>query len=404
MNMTIPVAREALSQRTARLKTWLEDAALPLWWNVGADKTGGGFYERIGQDGAPCVDDNRRSRVQPRQAYCFAAAGKTGWNGVPWQEAVAHGLSWFDEVYLLESGLYGNLADSNGRLVDPSFDLYNQAFAIFAGAARSEALPQQAEAARARAEELLSLLKRDYAHAERGFHEAKPPRVPLCSNPHMHLFEAALAWEAVTDGDPLWRDLADEIGTLALTRFIDSESGGLREFFDLGWKPLPGPTGRIMEPGHQFEWAWLLARWGGARGHDEAIAKARRLFEIGEQYGICPRRKVAIMALNDDFTWADGLARLWPQTEWLKAAVRLASLSEGEARYAYLVSANRALDALAPFLATPVSGLWYDKWPAEGDMIDEPAPASTFYHILCAIYETDQVLNAMEPETGTLRE
>ncbi|PZU24267.1 MAG: mannose-6-phosphate isomerase [Shinella sp.] len=398
MNMTIPVAREALSQRTARLKTWLEDAALPLWWNVGADKAGGGFYERIGQDGAPCVDDNRRSRVQPRQAYCFAAAGKTGWNGVPWQEAVAHGLSWFDEVYLLESGLYGNLADSNGRLVDPSFDLYNQAFAIFAGAARSEALPQQAEAARARAEELLSLLKRDYAHAERGFHEAKPPRVPLCSNPHMHLFEAALAWEAVTAGDPLWRDLADEIGTLALTRFIDSENGGLREFFDLDWKPLPGPKGRIMEPGHQFEWAWLLARWGGARGHDEAIAKARRLFEIGEQYGICPRRKVAIMALNDDFTWADGLARLWPQTEWLKAAVRLASLSEGEARQAYLVSANRALDALAPFLATPVSGLWYDKWPAEGDMIDEPAPASTFYHILCAIYETDEVLGAINAE------
>ena len=396
--MTKPAAHEVLSERTAKLKTWLEDAALPLWWKVGADRVGSGFYERIGQDGAACVDDHRRSRVQPRQAYCFAAAGKTGWNGVPWQEAVAHGLSWFDAVYLLESGFYGNLADKDGKLIDPSFDLYNQAFAIFAGAARSEALPQQAEAARARAEELLSLLRRDYAHAERGFHEANPPRVPLCSNPHMHLFEAALAWEAVTEGDALWKDLADEIGTLALTRFIDAESGGLREFFDLDWKPLPGPKGRIMEPGHQFEWGWLLARWGGARGNEDAIAKARRLFEIGEQYGICPRRKVAIMALNDDFTWADGLARLWPQTEWLKAALRLASLSEGAEREAYLVSANRALDALAPFLATPVPGLWYDKWPAEGDMIDEPAPASTFYHILCAIYEADEVLRAINAE------
>lgn len=398
MNLTTPTARTMLTERTVALKTWLEEAALPLWWDVGADKVNGGFYERIGQDGIACLDDNRRSRVQPRQAYCFAAAGKAGWTRGPWQAAVTHGLSWFDGVYRLESGFYGNLADKDGRLIDPSFDLYNQAFAIFAGAARSEALPQQAPAARVQAEELLSLLKKDYAHAGGGFHEANPPRVPLCSNPHMHLFEAALAWEAVTGGDPLWKDLADEIGRLALTRFIDAESGGLREFFDLDWTPLPGPRGRIMEPGHQFEWAWLLARWGSARGHEDAIAKARRLFEIGEQYGICPRRKVAIMALNDDFTWADGLARLWPQTEWLKAAVRLASLSEGAACEAYLISANRALDALAPFLATPVSGLWYDKWPAEGDMIEEPAPASTFYHILCSIYETGEVLQMIEAE------
>lgn len=392
--MTPPIATpfETLVERTAGLKAWLERDALQIWWTVGADRSLGGFFERIGQDGKAMVADNRRSRVQPRQAYCFAAAGKAGWTGGPWREAVVHGLSWFDKVYRLENGLYGSLADKDGALIDPSFDLYNQAFAIFAGAALAEAQPQDAQAARSRAEAILAVLKKEYAHPHLGFEEANPPREPLCSNPHMHLFEAALAWEAVTGGAALWKDLADEIGTLALTRFIDGTSGGLREFFDHDWKPLPGPKGRIMEPGHQFEWAWLLARWGSLRGNPETIAKAKRLFSIGEDHGICPRRKVAIMALNDDFTWADGLARLWPQTEWLKAAVRLALVTEGEEREAYLVSANRALDALAPFLTAPVAGLWYDKWPAEGDLIDEPAPASTFYHILCAIYETGEVL------------
>lgn len=386
---------ERLAERTARLRTWLDEAALPIWWNAGADRTHGGFFERIGQDGTPMAADNRRARVQPRQAYCFAAAGKAGWTGGPWREAVVHGLSWFDKVYRLESGLYGNLADRDGKLIDPGFDLYNQAFAIFAGAARAEALPEEAEAARARAEEILGLLRRDYAHPHLGFEEANPPREPLRSNPHMHLFEAALAWEAVTGGAALWTNLADEIATLALTRFIDARSGGLREFFDRDWRPLPGDKGRIMEPGHQFEWSWLLARWGELRGEEKAVAAAKRLFEIGEGHGICPRRKVAIMALHDDFTWADGLARLWPQTEWLKAALRLASLSEGAEREAYLVSANRALDALDPFLATPVAGLWYDKWPAEGGLIDEPAPASTFYHILCAIHEAEAMLEAI---------
>lgn len=149
-----------------------------------------------------------------------------------------------------------------------------------------------------------------------------------------------------------------------------------------------------MEPGHQFEWAWLLVRWGSLRGNEEAIRKAKRLFEIGEQHGICPRRKVAVMSLYDDFSMRDGLARLWPQTEWLKAAVRLASVTDGEERQRYLASGLSAIGALQPFLDTPVKGLWFDKWPADRPMLDEPAPASTFYHIVCAIYEAEAVLAA----------
>jgi mannose-6-phosphate isomerase len=207
----------------------------------------------------------------------------------------------------------------------------------------------------------------------------------------MHFFEAMLAWEKVDPQGP-WHGLTDDIAHLAMSKFIDAQSGGLREFFDHDWNPMPGDKGRIMEPGHQFEWAWLLTRWGDLRKNEDAITKAKRLFEIGEKYGICPQRKVAIMSLYDDFSVHDALARLWPQTEWLKAAVRLASVTHGEARYAYLGSAVRAIGALQPFLDTPVPGLWFDKWPADAPMIDEPAPASTFYHIVCAIYEAEDVL------------
>jgi mannose-6-phosphate isomerase len=44
-------------------------------------------------------------------------------------------------------------------------------------------------------------------------------------------------------------------------------------------------------------------------------------------------------------------------------------------------------------LETPIRGLWYDKWTKDGGMIDEPAPASTFYHIVCAIHEAGDVLD-----------
>lgn len=391
-DLSLPTTHE-LEDQVKRLRRWLHEDALPLWWDIGAAKPDNGFYERIGQDGKPMFGDNRRARVQPRQAYCYAAAGQKGWNG-KWREAVDHGLSWFDKIYRLDSGLYGNLADASGKLIDPSFDLYNQAFALFAAAQASVAQPEQADEMRTKALAILAILKRDYAHPKAGFEGENPPREPLCSNPHMHMFEAMLAWEAIDPKGP-WTDLADEIATLAMNRFIDSENGGLREFFDHDWNPLPGDKGRIMEPGHQFEWAWLLVRWGSLRNNAEAIRKAIRMFDIGEEYGICPRRKVAIMSLYDDFTVHDALARLWPQTEWLKAAVRLASVTEGEEKQRYLASAIRAIGALQPFLDTPVPGLWFDKWPVDAPMIDEPAPASTFYHIVCAIYEAGDVLETI---------
>lgn len=386
-------ATSQLLEEAKRLRRWLDQDALPLWWKVGAGKPDGGFYERIGQDAKPMLGDNRRARVQPRQAYCYAAAGQKGWNG-DWRKAVDHGLHWFDQVFRLENGLYGNLADASGKLTDPTFDFYNQAFALFAAAQTALVFPERRDEMQIRALGILQVLQRDYAHPVIGFEEANPPREPLCSNPHMHFFEAMLAWEVV-DPDGPWRELADEVASLAMEKFIDPQSGGLREFFDHNWAPMPGDKGRIMEPGHQFEWAWLLTRWGKLRKDTDAISKAKRLFEIGEKYGICARRKVAVISLHDDFSVHDPLARLWPQTEWLKAAVRLACVTRGEERYRYLSSAVRAIGALQPFLDTPISGLWFDKWPHDAPMIDEPAPASTFYHIVCAIYELEDALKEM---------
>lgn len=383
-----------LERHIAQLREWLENRALPLWWESGAAKPDAGFYERVQQDGSPMHLDSRRARVQPRQVYCYATAGLYGWNG-PWRQAIDHGRSWFEQTYRLDNELYGNLADPSGKLVDPTFDLYNQAFALFSAAAVATAIPERVASEHRYALRILDRLKEEYAHPLAGFEEGMPVREPLCSNPHMHLFEAALAWERVPGSDLRWASLADEIATLATTRFIDADTGALREFFDHDWNPMPGEQGRIVEPGHQFEWAWLLARWAERRANSLAFAKARRLFEIGETFGICPERGVAVMSLGDDFSVRDGMARLWPQSEWLKASLRLALNAEGEERERYLQSALRAHDALSFFLTSPTSGLWYDKWPPKKGMIDEPAPASTFYHIVCSIYEAGEVLGLM---------
>ena len=383
-NAASPVS--ILTEKTNLLYLWLHQAALPLWWEVGASKGNGGFYERIGQDGVAMYKDNRRSRVQPRQIYCYATAAKLEWDG-PWREIIKLADSWYDRTFLLENGLYGNLCDANEKLIDPVVDIYNQAFFLLSSASIAKACPDTADRQEVRALRVLHALRKHFAHAMAGFQEALPPRVPLRSNPHMHIFEAALAWERIETAGPQWRELADEIGQLALSHFIDQETGVLREFFDLAWKPLPGTQGRLVEPGHLFEWAWLLTRWGEQRDSASAFSAARRLFEIAETFGICRIRQVAVMGLYDDFTIENSVARLWPQTEWLKASLRLAMNSSSFERERYLESAIKAYSALTSFLNTSKRGLWFDRWPENEDFVDEPAPASTFYHIVSAIEE-----------------
>ena len=356
----------------AELRHWLFHDALPLWASTGRNAATGGFEEAIGWDGR-AVEAPLRARVQARQVYSYAVAGALGWTG-PWREAVEGGLG-FIAAYLRPDGLYRTKVARDGLAVDETAVLYDQAFFLFAGAVAGRAFPERREALEGEALTHLDAVEDHFRHPSGGFREATGHRFQ--SNPHMHLFEATLAWSELT-GRPRWGETADRLAELCLTRFIDRETGALREVFDADWRPAPGEPGRIVEPGHQFEWAWLLKRWSVARGHAGAEAAARRLFEIGAGFGLDPVRGVAFNALDDRFAPLDPVARLWPQTERIKAALALGA-SAGE-----VAAACRGLRL---YLDVTPKGLWRDRLRPDGGFVEEPAPASSFYHIVCALNE-----------------
>ena len=359
----------------ARLDQWLMTAALPLWWKKGADHGRGGWYEALRQDGTP-VQAPRRARVQPRQIYVYAMAGRMGWTG-PWRAAADHGLIYLMAHYLRLDGLIATLVFEDGVILDDRATIYDQAFALLAMAEVLKSDPTRTDLA-APAQKLLETLLATRRHPNGGFVEAAAEKFQ--SNPHMHLLEAALSWAELEPGG-IWDRVADEIVALALSRFIDADGGFLREFFDADWRPAAGHAGRILEPGHQFEWAWLLARWSKLRRDAKSAAAARKLFENGLK-GIDPVRGVAVHQMSEQFTVTMAVTRLWHQTEWLKAALILKRPDE----------ALRAALALERFLATPITGLWWDKMTEAGGFIDEPAPASSFYHIVCCIAELRESL------------
>jgi mannose-6-phosphate isomerase len=113
---------------------------------------------------------------------------------------------------------------------------------------------------------------------------------------------------------------------------------------------------------------------------------------LGEQYGVDATRGVAFNEIWDDLSPKDEAARLWPQTERIKGWLTMASLGEtaGEIDQAFANVASAAA-GLRLYLETPIRGLWRDKMDAAGRCVDEPAPASSLYHIVCAISQMHAV-------------
>ncbi len=376
-----PLAVEAPSLPTLsdQLGRWLKLNALPLWATLGVDSAGA-FVEALDDNGDQ-VGDFRRARVQARQAWVYSLASIWGW-GDGYTALVERGLARFEITNRRDDGLFRTRVSGAGTVLDDTASLYDQAFVLLATAAATEA-GVDVERSRRTSEAVQTALGA-LALPQGGWRELAGPAYQ--ANAHMHLLEAALAWETLDPHGP-WAGMADTIVGLARAHFIDGRGGFLREFFGPDWRPAEGEAGQLVEPGHQFEWAWLLTLWGRLRGDPWAIETARRLYAAGER-GLDPARGVAIDELDETLQPRSARARLWPQTEWLKAALILAEEAEGDERRRLIDSAAAAFRGLWLYLAP--SGLWQDKLGADGVFEAEPVPASSLYHIVAAYRQLKQ--------------
>ena len=358
-----------------RLRGWLVRDAFPRWAAAGIESRTGGFVESIGQDGgAPAVP--RRARVPPRQVYAFAHAARLGWNVDP-EPLMTAAFADYRRRYQRADGLFRTLISATGEVQDDTVLLYDHAFVLLALAEQKRLRPDEpsfeaeAVALRARLEAAL--------RAPGGGFLSSPGLIDRReANPHMHLLEACLAWAEV-GGDGRWRAMAAEIAGLARAHFIQGRRGALFEICRADWQAEPGLAGRLIEPGHQFEWAWLLLREAGDRD-EAAVRAALGLITAGEELGV--RDGFAVMGVLEDGSVHDPVARLWSQTERLKAALSAFAVTRDAVHVERALAAGAAIES---YLGTPLPGLWFDVRLPDGRISDGPAPASTFYHLVCAI-------------------
>jgi mannose-6-phosphate isomerase len=297
---------------------------------------------------------------------------------------VRHGLAGLETRFRRADGLYRSTDAAAPLRGGGDAALYDQAFVLLALASAAGADGDIGQEAAERARRLANNIRSAYAN-EGGGYCADLAKSLFLADPLMHLFEASLAWMEI-DPDPSWRTLAGEIADLFSTRMVDHASARIFEAYDAQWRPVAVAGDDRLEPGHHFEWAWLLRRWAALGGGEAGEDLPERLYATGKA-GIAPDTGLVVDALNDDLSVARGTSRLWPQTERLRAALSLEQ--DPQARAQEACAAARAMER---YFAPASPGLWLDA-PADPEASD-PAPslASSFYHIVGAIAALDAAI------------
>jgi mannose/cellobiose epimerase-like protein (N-acyl-D-glucosamine 2-epimerase family) len=374
-----------VERSVARLKGWVLGEALPLWGQTGFDSARGSFVERLTFEGAPLLWAPRRAMVQARQIYVFSHAASLGW----WPEGkvvaleAAHRL--IDRYHGVDGG-HGWIfsVHPDGAVHDAKRDFYAHAFALFGLAWAYKLAPEPRFLSAAL--NTLSVLDQHFESPTGGYHSVLPADASKREqNPHMHLFEAMLAWFEATGREMFLARAAELYGMMA-ARFFQHQTGILAEYFDGSWNPRGGIAGRICEPGHHFEWSWLLRRYAKLSGRgDSSIARALKQF--GDRYG-SDSEGFIVDELLDDGRVHKTSRRCWPHTELIKAEVAAAESGDREAAARAAQTIDRLL---AVFLGRPVAGGWIDHVDANGAPIVNSMPASTLYHVFLAAAEADRV-------------
>jgi mannose/cellobiose epimerase-like protein (N-acyl-D-glucosamine 2-epimerase family) len=365
-----------------KLRTRLIEHSFPLWSTEGWDHTTGSFIDRLTSDGCADRSAPRRVFVQARQIYCFAKAAKIGW--YPQGREIA--LKALEHLLTKakspdgKPGFVHALAH-DGSVLDPLRDSYDHAFVLLA-LSTVYALDCDAQV-RAEIDALCAYIDSQLRSPHGGVLEGWPASMPRRQNPQMHLFEAMIAAFDATH-DTVFQNRAGDLFALFLANLYDKQTKVVGEYFEDDWSRIEPVS---VEPGHQAEWVWLLKGFERITGCPTGRFRAE-LLASALRY-----RDEATGCLVDEGNARAEIKRhsrrFWPQTEIAKAWTAQAESGEAGA-------ANEARAALSRlerhYLRHPVAGGWYDQFDSEGKSLIPTIPASSFYHVLCAVGEAEAVL------------
>lgn len=337
---------------------------VPLWQGPGWNADMALPYEALDATHQPLPPQRYRAMACARQLYLFSSLIGIVDNADVRAAALFRSLQ--RHFHDAEHGGWFYSIDALGKPLDQRKDLYTHAFILFACAHYWEKSGDSLVESTLNA--ALEIIGRRFATGD-GLYEACLERDwitlqtgPL-QNPLMHLAEAFLATLAVREDAQTQKALL-ELCTAMHKHFVDPQHGVLME------KPL-GAVDNWYEPGHQFEWYFLLESSALLRG-SKLHGALDRAFAFTEQYGVVqPSGAVrAMLDLETNGRPRDSTQRIWAQAEYLRAL----TLRQGSEEVVL-----RQLQALQQrFLH---AGGWHECRDEQGEVSRKDMPSTTPYHL-----------------------
>jgi len=361
----MPISTDAAAAaQAALLRTHFTRTVLPLWRGPGFDSAMQLPYEAMrAEDHAPLPVTRYRAMACARQLFVFSLAGDA-----------THAQTLFASLCrLFHDELHGGWfysIDSAGAPLDTTKDLYTHAFVVFACAHYAAAFGDRD--ARQVVADTASLIDSRFAatngllHAALDVRFSAPQSGPL-QNPLIHLTEAYLAAYEAT-GETAFATALARLAEAVAGAFVHAPTGAIAEL------PI-GTAGNRLEPGHQFEWFYLVARAGRTIAASGLAASLQRAFEFAQRHGVDPQTGGVCAALNEDGSVQDPTQRIWAQTEYLRAL------------------ATRGTPADRSVLAPQIESFrgrflhprgWYECKTADGEVVRADMPSTTPYHLATA--------------------
>lgn len=361
----MPVTADAaIAAQCAALRAHFDQLVMPLWQGPGFNAAMRLPYEALSPDDhKPLPVARYRAMACARQLFVFSLSGNA-----------RHADTLFDSLcrYFRDPrhGGWFYSVDAEGHALDTTKDLYTHAFVVFACAQYAAASGNRD--ARAVIAETAALIETRFAAGAGLLNAALDAAFstiqagPL-QNPLMHLTEAYLAAGAAT-GDAAFDTALARLADAVAGTFVHAPSGAIAE--------LPvGSAGNRLEPGHQFEWFYLVRAAGAKIAASGLAATLERGFDFAQRHGVDPATGGVCAALNEDGSMQDATQRIWAQTEYLRALATRAT-DDDRARLAPQIERfrTRFLHARG----------WYECKSAAGEVSRADMPSTTPYHLATA--------------------
>ena len=355
----------------------------------GWDEVRGRSVERLQADLTPAPMGCRRGMVAGRQLFFFSNAYRLTLD--PVFEDRAHHLyadllnHFWDKTH---GGWYFSVDDANVAQ-DTTKDLYCHAFIMFGLAHYAEIFANT---------EPVDWIEKTSDLVFRHFRLVGGWLAPsttrdwmirsrnLEQNPHMHLLEAYLsAFDATRD--EIFIKHATEIISIYTELLRTRDGSKVLEHFDENGQPV-GEPGNLIEPGHLYEWYWLVHEYADIAGLPAYRAACAPILDWANRWGCDSGAGGIYDQVDSDGNVVSHRKRMWPVTECIKAfttLVRLGGDDQSKASLAQWISFIREKYCTK-------AGAWHEYLNRKLQPDCDYLPLSTPYHVAMAALEVERLL------------